>query len=588
MQISNYDVLLEADERSFRMANENHVGNKRFEVFLNLHRETYQQARRRGDNSKCEQIVSLILDIVCHKCIPNGRFLERIREEGMPSATHPDSNDGEWVELGEGQLARAKIHQALQPDNSRSDTDRRSSKVFTGTASPSGSPAEAARPSRRNDDDAAIKRRRRGSYARLRRSISESMLFHSTPQASQPKEHPSRAPSDTYKWSSTMEESHNRGNSEFFLGTLSSPFGSLSPAVGESAAPQRTMSGDTDGSHDEDIELSAMDVVVASNRKGLANVAQNPGNNRFRVVLDMHCEQYCSSNEEGRNKIVEELKNTVQTHWGGRFLINSLLGYETLSNRETNKAIHMILQHNKARQQGDAVMGSSTTGGMEQFHKVSLGAGENKVQEQQQQQQQPMAIPEEPTPAETDPIPVGSMMPMHVPSLAAATFGADVFDEMPSQPELQSHEPQHEEDLFEPTPIQSEPMMTGSFPQDQQQLFQPQEHLLQQQGPSTSTAAYGGVQITIPAPVWAPASGRTPTAPPTNLATILPDIPNMENLRSAAIQGLKARREKRMKLNSLGKTRRTESGGDADPSIDGLPGINEGGDGADGSGTLGV
>ena len=248
----------------------------------------------------------------------------------------------------------------------------------------------------------------------------------------------------------------------------------------------------------------------------------------------------------------------------------------------------MILQHNKARQQGDAVMGSSTTGGMEQFHKVSLGAGENKVQEQQQQQQQPMAIPEEPTPAETDPIPVGSMKPMHVPSLAAATFGADVFDEMPSQPELQSHEPQHEEDLFEPTPIQSEPMMTGSFPQDQQQLFQPQEHLLQQQGPSTSTAAYGGVQITIPAPVSAPASGRTPTAPPTNLATILPDIPNMENLRSAAIQGLKARREKRMKLNSLGKTRRTESGGDADPSIDGLPGINEGGDGADGSGTLGV
>lgn len=419
MQITNYDVLVEAsnEDGNFRLANEHHVGNKRFEVFLNLHKESYQDAKKRGDNTACENIVSKILDIVCHKCIPNGRFLERVTEFADGEGGGVEGED-QWMELGEGQLARAKIHQALNMGNAT----HRSSKVFTNT--------QAEKPKRREDD--ALKRRRRGSYARLRRSISESMLFHTSQQEQQKsKQQQQKQP----------KHESNRSNT--------------------TAAAAAAAAADDD---DDEVDVKPMDVVVASNRKGLASSAKNPGNARFNIMIQIHADRYVNANEDERKTILEDLVNTVQKHWNGRFLVRTLLGYEVLNQSEASKALNFALSN-----------------------KQSTAA---------------------PAAAASPPAAAAPVVPVHVPSLAQATFGADAFNGPADRP----------------SPSQMSPFTSPLVP--------------------TPTAAKA------PAPsLFGRAFGSSSTGASANF----PNSQEIQSLRSAAVQGLKARKQKRAIMNRIGK-----------------------------------
>ncbi|KAL7529546.1 hypothetical protein ACHAWF_003020 [Thalassiosira exigua] len=76
VRVNNYDVLLLRSEnsQSLRFAPGIHVGNCRFTVLLSLFRQRYMQAYMLGEADECIEIAHEILETVCNKCIPNGRF----------------------------------------------------------------------------------------------------------------------------------------------------------------------------------------------------------------------------------------------------------------------------------------------------------------------------------------------------------------------------------------------------------------------------------------------------------------------------------------------------------------------------------
>ena len=101
-QINNYDVLLLSStfDEPVRFSPGNHIGNQRFKVTLSLFRERYIQADLFGDESECVIVALDVMDTVCMKCVPNGRFFEQGRTN-------------RWEQLDQG-IAIAIIRDALK------------------------------------------------------------------------------------------------------------------------------------------------------------------------------------------------------------------------------------------------------------------------------------------------------------------------------------------------------------------------------------------------------------------------------------------------------------------------------------------
>ena len=108
--ITSYDVLIAADgNERMEMIGKDHVGNRRVQVFLSLHRDQYCNAKLVQNQEEMDYIVDSILDIICSKCIRQGRFLERVKKLSNTSGE-------EWMDLERGPLARRWLHQALSED----------------------------------------------------------------------------------------------------------------------------------------------------------------------------------------------------------------------------------------------------------------------------------------------------------------------------------------------------------------------------------------------------------------------------------------------------------------------------------------
>jgi len=69
------DVLLKHNDDVLSYAVES-VGNHRFQVYLDLYRSDFQDAEERKDIKTCCNIVTDIVNTICSKSVPNGRFLE--------------------------------------------------------------------------------------------------------------------------------------------------------------------------------------------------------------------------------------------------------------------------------------------------------------------------------------------------------------------------------------------------------------------------------------------------------------------------------------------------------------------------------
>lgn len=100
--ISNYDVLLRKhyDSHVEIMSFSEHIGNRRFQIFLEINRKSFNEALVKNDVDACERITSKIAHIICHSCIPKGRFLEQDFALG-------------WCNLGDGALVRERIRRGF-------------------------------------------------------------------------------------------------------------------------------------------------------------------------------------------------------------------------------------------------------------------------------------------------------------------------------------------------------------------------------------------------------------------------------------------------------------------------------------------
>jgi len=103
VDFSNYDVLLIPSSTE---GVGNHVGNQRFRVLLSLHRSRYLQADKIDDDDMCTKIAKEVLDLVCNKCIPNGRFFEQVDTD--------TGNSSSWKELDINLTTIELIKQALK------------------------------------------------------------------------------------------------------------------------------------------------------------------------------------------------------------------------------------------------------------------------------------------------------------------------------------------------------------------------------------------------------------------------------------------------------------------------------------------
>lgn len=116
IQLHNYDVLLApnstANKHLLRFAQGNHIGNQRFAVLLSLFRQRYLQANLLGDEYECLNIAQEVMETVCDKCVPNGRFFEQGR-------------DNRWQRLDRNSPSTlAMICNALKNDITTSSVER--------------------------------------------------------------------------------------------------------------------------------------------------------------------------------------------------------------------------------------------------------------------------------------------------------------------------------------------------------------------------------------------------------------------------------------------------------------------------------
>ena len=85
------DVLLKHNNDVLSYAVDS-FGNRKFQVFLDIYRSSFLHAEERKDTITCNRIVNDIVDTICTKSVPAGRFLEF------------DDKKNEWYDVGTGAI----------------------------------------------------------------------------------------------------------------------------------------------------------------------------------------------------------------------------------------------------------------------------------------------------------------------------------------------------------------------------------------------------------------------------------------------------------------------------------------------------
>lgn len=287
LEISDNDVLIVGDDdHGFKLIDDDHIGNKRFQVFLKLYGEEYKCAMFDNNQGEMTRIVDTILDIVCRKCVRRGRFLRRVFSDPVEGG-----EKSKWEDLGEGCQAQQWVHQALSHSAVEGQTEvahsERTPQFLNHLHSPPTSTqcvdASEQRNVLRSDLSCSLKRQRRESRAVLRRTASDGAMLRIL-----------------QKQAPLHNEPHDDCNLVSSLSLLTNSEGQV--------ATHRTM-----------------DVVFASCRSRLAPTG-NPGNARLEITVGMHASAFGKSDILEQRRIVEDVISTVEMHWKGRFLVQNFLG----------------------------------------------------------------------------------------------------------------------------------------------------------------------------------------------------------------------------------------------------------------------
>lgn len=304
--ITSYDVLadpaLDGVMGEYQLENyTKNVGNNRLKVFLGLHQHEYDRASRQDDAMVCDTIVTNIIETLNKKCVPTGRFLinsvttdnsmAQVQSSPMPQAPV-------WKLMEEyeaKQLIHAIFKGAKPPDSYLFQQQQvRMEPLNDSGMSPFSGGGTGS------DDH---KRRRRSSL--LRRSASESLL-------------------DDTKKVFKFDQDQSRQNRRM---SREEPIWSSSRRL----------------NNNKIINLNRMDVILTSTMDALDPNCQSIGNNRLHILVAMQSGKYQQANDRQKESILDEVMQTVNSFWKGRFLTETMSGcYEELDNRDAKRSLRHI------------------------------------------------------------------------------------------------------------------------------------------------------------------------------------------------------------------------------------------------------
>ena len=90
-----------------KLFSEHHPGNNRFYIQIYRNREKFMEHYNAGNDQACDEIAQKIIENICFRCEPVGRFLEF-----RPKETNANSED--WIQLGHGRPVIDQVKGALK------------------------------------------------------------------------------------------------------------------------------------------------------------------------------------------------------------------------------------------------------------------------------------------------------------------------------------------------------------------------------------------------------------------------------------------------------------------------------------------
>lgn len=85
------DVLIKHNDDILTYAVDS-IGNRKFQIYLDIYRSTFLNAEQRKDSQTCSNIVNDIVNTICAKSVPNGRFLQFDEKKNI------------WYDVGTGAI----------------------------------------------------------------------------------------------------------------------------------------------------------------------------------------------------------------------------------------------------------------------------------------------------------------------------------------------------------------------------------------------------------------------------------------------------------------------------------------------------
>jgi hypothetical protein len=308
--ITSYDVLADPSVQGvvgeYQLNNyKKNVGNNRLKVFLEIHQQDYDRARRQDNAIGCDSIVTNILHTLNNKCVPTGRFL--INAVTNTSIDNNMSQVGSsqairspvWILMGDHEAKRL-IHGILKggppPDSYRYMQQQHQLQQQAVAAH--------LNPNSSGNGTEELKRRRRSSL--LRRSASESLLDDSKKVS---------------RFDHQQLRSQNRRMSK------EEPIWSSSRIM----------------TNNEIVSLNRMDVILTSTMDALDPNSQSIGNNRLHILVAMQSGKYQQGTDRQKEAILDEVMQAVNSFWQGRFLTETTSGcYEVLDNGVAKRSLRHI------------------------------------------------------------------------------------------------------------------------------------------------------------------------------------------------------------------------------------------------------
>jgi len=388
---ANYDVLLSFDEENGKLcldSTQHHVGNHRFKVLLDIHRNEFVNNRREGNDTS--PIIEKMIGIVTKECVPAGRFLQppraKIGSNGKDEEVEELDNDDatlRWNPVPEQEVVKF-IERSLMPAEEESSNnhnhyhddmpppgeieshniphEENADKVPARGAAPAAAPASAANP--------------RVSFVDMEPLP---LPFNhndplgsglAPPQTADPPFPPPPPPSSS---SAADDEKKRRRRSSLLRRSVSDQI----VAVVQNLDVKKKMNRTTEerrpslwrlfGKNKIVSQPEPLDVIfthpqstgVASSPDAVELAQNHTGNNRLQVMMEMERDKYSRSSIDDQAKMLKHWLEVVANFWKGRFLLEKheedplleeiVASYHVLDAGQAEKALETIMSKLVAR-----------------------------------------------------------------------------------------------------------------------------------------------------------------------------------------------------------------------------------------------